>query len=273
MAVAIALLVAAGVVVVVVRPGGSSSTPLALPRSMASAGDSITRAFDVDPAHLLQDAPAESWSTGTDPAVRSQYERIAAAAPAIAGHVFNVAQSGAKMDALASQLRAAGADKVDYLTVLMGANDLCTPTVATMTPAATFQAQFTAGLDAFFAADPTAHVFVSSIPDLFKLWTALQSNPVAQTVWALAHICQSMLSVSGTPAGRAAVAAQELTDNGILESVCARYKNCRFDGLAVYRASFGAGEISAIDYFHPSLTGQQRLAAITWAAGYWPTTP
>ena len=273
LAVAIALLVAAGVVVVVVRPGGSSSRGVALPRSMAAAGDSITRAFDVDPAHLLQDDPVESWSTGTDAAVMSQYDRIAIAVPAINGHVFNHAQSGAKMVALAPQLQAAAADKVDYLTILMGANDLCTPTVATMTPTATFQAQFTTALDGFFAADPAAHVFVSSIPDLFKLWTALQANPVAETVWSVAHICQSMLSVAATPVDRAAVAAQELTDNGVLQTVCARYKNCRFDGLAVYRAGFGAGELSAIDYFHPSVTGQQRLAAITWAAGYWPTTP
>jgi hypothetical protein len=28
-----------------------------------------------------------------------------------------------------------------------------------------------------------------------------------------------------------------------------------------------------VDYFHPSLSGQRALAAVTWAVGYWPATP
>jgi lysophospholipase L1-like esterase len=272
--VVIALLVAAGVVKVVVGGGGGPSEgPVALPASMASAGDSITRAFDLDRAHLLQDAPTESWSSGTATDVNSQYDRILAAAPAIAGHVFNDAQTAAKMAALAGQLDIAGAQHVGYLTVLMGANDLCTPTVATMTPTATFEAGFDTALSRFYALDPGAHVLVSSVPDLFQLWNSLHDNPVAVTIWSLAHICQSMLSVTATAADRGAVAAQEQLDNGILQSVCARHANCRFDGFAVYRARFAAADISAVDYFHPSLSGQQRLAVVTWAASYWPATP
>jgi hypothetical protein len=28
--------------------------------------------------------------------------------------------------------------------------------------------------------------------------------------------------------------------------------------------------VSTVDYFHPSIKGQNRLASVTWAAGYWP---
>lgn len=275
-----AIVVLAAVTIVVVlsgrgshRGGGAGGPALALPTSMAATGDSITRAFDLDSDHLLQDDPVESWSTGSDPLLGSQYDRIATAAPAIGSHVFNDAQSGAKMAALDHQLALAASQQVAYATVLMGANDVCAPTVATMTATAVFRTEFARALGDFFAADPGAHVFVSSLPDLLQLWTTLQVNPLAQVVWSLAHICQALLSPQATAADRAGVAAQELVDNGILQAICATYAHCRFDGFAVYRARFGAADISTADYFHPSLTGQEMLARITWAAGYWPSSP
>jgi lysophospholipase L1-like esterase len=240
---------------------------------MASAGDSITRAFDLDGRHFLQDTPEESWASGTDPAVSSHYGRILAVHPAIAGQAYNDAQTGAKMAALDGQLKMAAAQKVDYVTILIGANDLCTPSVATMTPTATFEAQFDQALAGFLAADRGAQVFVSSIPDLFRLWGALRINPLAQITWNLVHICPAMLSASATDAERHQVVVQEQADNAALASVCRRHARCRFDGNAVFAASFAATDVSSVDYFHPSLSGQRNLAAVTWAAGYWPATP
>jgi lysophospholipase L1-like esterase len=240
---------------------------------MASAGDSITRAFDLDARHFLQDSPEESWASGTDPTVNSHYDRILAANPAIAGRVYNEARSGAKMDDLDGQLKIAASQHVDYVTILMGANDLCTPSVADMTPTAAFEAQFDRALAAFFAADRGAHVFVSSIPDLFRLWDALRTNPLAQITWNLVHICPVLLSVGATAADRQQVVTQEQADNVALASVCRRYDRCRFDDNAVFGVSFAAADVSSVDYFHPSLSGQRNLAAVTWAAGYWPATP
>lgn len=269
------VLVAAGVagILVASSPGGSKGGGVALPRSMASTGDSITKAFDVGYAGVLRDNPAESWATGTDAAIDSQYQRLLQAEPAIAGHDFNDAVSGSKMEALDGQLRTAASQGVDYATVLMGANDLCTPTVGTMTATATFSAQFHQALSDFFAADPGAHVLVASIPNLFQLWATLRGNLVAELIWGGAHICQSMLASADTTAERQAVVSQEQADNDTLAAVCRQFAHCRFDGGAVYRTAFTAAEVSPVDYFHPSMTGQKDLAAITWAAGYWPATP
>jgi hypothetical protein len=66
------------------------------PNAMASTGDSITRAFNTGTIPFT-DAPANSWSTGTNSGVNSQYLRILAANPAISGHNYNDAVSGAKM--------------------------------------------------------------------------------------------------------------------------------------------------------------------------------
>jgi lysophospholipase L1-like esterase len=240
---------------------------------MASAGDSISRAFDIDWSHFLSDSPQYSWSTGTDGAVRSEYQRILAANPAISGNDVNDARTGAKMVDLAGQLASAAAQKVQYVTILMGANDLCTSSAATMTPTATFQSQFTQALNSFFASDASAHVTVASIPNIYQLWNTLHSNWAAEATWNSAGICKAMLAWSNSAADRQKVVAQEAADNAVLASVCAQYTNCRWDGYAVYNVQFPAADVSTVDYFHPNKTGQNALAATAWAAGYWPNTP
>src|SRR3954451_21168039 len=102
------------------------------PASMASTGDSITRAFNSGSAYT--DAPANSWSTGTNASVNSHYSRILAAFPGINGHSFNDAVTGAQMVDLSSQVANVNSQHVEYVTVLLGANDACRPTEAQMTP-------------------------------------------------------------------------------------------------------------------------------------------
>src|SRR5437764_8307003 len=102
------------------------------------------------------------------------------------------------MDDLARQLRKAGGQNVEYVTILLGANDLCTSTTDSMTPVATFRSEFRRGLGQLASLDPNAHVFVSSIPDIYQLWQVLHTNPMARDTWSTFGICQSMLSTSNT---------------------------------------------------------------------------
>jgi hypothetical protein len=44
---------------------------------------------------------------------------------------------------------------------------------------------------------------------------------------------------------------------------------CRFDNLAVFNTQFTRDQVSKLDYFHPSLSGQAALASITWASSWW----
>src|SRR5437867_3377620 len=62
------------------------------PASIASTGDSITRAYNTGSVPF-SDAPANSWSTGTNASVNSHYSRILAAYPGIGGHNYNDAVS------------------------------------------------------------------------------------------------------------------------------------------------------------------------------------
>ena len=256
------------------KPGsGGGGTGIALPNSIASTGDSITRAYDATSSGcFLSDCTQYSWSTGDSTSVNSHYRRILAANRGVSGHVFNDAKTGAKMVDLDGQVRTAASQGVQYLTVLMGANDVCTSSISTMTPTATFQSQFQTALSDFFAADPAAHVFVSSIPNVYQLWSLEHTNSTAEFEWNYFGICQSMLYAGNTEAERQAVVTQEQADNNVLSTVCAQFANCKWDNLATYNYAFKTTDISTIDYFHPSVTGQNTLAGVTWAASYWPST-
>jgi lysophospholipase L1-like esterase len=242
------------------------------PNSIASTGDSITRAFNTGTVPFT-DAPANSWSTGTNTSVNSHYLRILAANPSINGHNYNDAVSGSKMAALNGQIGTVNGQHVDYVTVLMGANDACTPTEAQMTPVATFRAQFQTALDTFSAGSPDARIYVMSVPNIYNLWYILHDNASARTAWSLFSICQSMLvnpqSFAQEDIDRRNRVNQRVIDfNTQLVQVCATDIHCRFDSNVVYNTPFTPSEVSTRDYFHPSLTGQARLAMVTYAAGF-----
>jgi hypothetical protein len=155
------------------------------------------------------------------------------------------------------------------VTILMGANDLCTSSPSTMTSTTTFRAQFSQAMATLMAQDQDPYVFVSSIPNIYQLWQVLHTNSLARTVWAAAKICQSMLAATSTETQRQQVVTRELAFNQILADVCAKYSRCRWDNKAVYNYSFSTSQVSSLDFFHPSLSGQAALARVTWAASWW----
>ncbi|MGH9291228.1 MAG: GDSL-type esterase/lipase family protein [Acidimicrobiales bacterium] len=269
LAVAVAVISVAPASGAIAAPGHKRAQAAPLPTSIASLGDSITEAFDATPTrHILSDQPQYSWSTGYSPAVDSQYERLVLAGDrAVKGRHFDDASSGAKMFQLRAQAERAVAQRAAYVTILMGANDLCTRTAAAMTPVAAFRRELDQALSVL-AARPGARVFVSSIPNLYRLWQVLHHNPIAESRWALG-ICPSMLSAHNSQGDRLAVVARERAYNSALASVCESFENCRFDHMAVFDYPFRASQVSTIDDFHPSIAGENELASLTWRASYW----
>lgn len=261
--------IAVTVVAVTLLAAPARAAAPAPPSSMAALGDSITRAFDV--CCFYGDHPSNSWATGNSrfDGIQSHYEHLRALDPAIGGHQFNDAVTGAKMSDGPGQADRAVSQGAQYVTILLGANDLCTSSLATMTPTATFRQQFAATMATLNPDSRDVHVFVSSIPNLLQLWSMLHTNGTARLVWGLARICQSLLASSNGDAQRKAVADHERELNGVLGDVCAEYANCRFDQLATYNFQFSAGDVSVLDYFHPDLDGQRKLAENSWAASWW----
>jgi len=239
----------------------------AYPRSMAALGDSISRAFAV--CCQSDEQPHRSWSTGTSRSggVNSHLQRLHALRPGITG--LNHAISGARVDDLPRQARAAVAQKAGYVTILIGANDLCASSASALTSPEAFEADITSSLAVLQRDLPRSRVLLSSIPDLHHLWSVLQGTESAGRAWASANTCPSMLNGANTEAERQLVVQRLQVFNEILAEACSRFANCRWDGGAVYGYKFSASDVSTLDFFHPSLGGQAALAELTWNASYW----
>jgi lysophospholipase L1-like esterase len=265
--------VSAGIVLIaslMVGEATSAQAPVPpLPTSMAAIGDSMTQAADV--CCWYGDHPSNSWSTGAASwdGVVSHYERIRAINPAISAQNYNDSASGARMSDGPAQAQRAVGQRAQYVTILLGANDLCTATPDTMTTVDAFRTQFRATLAVLAGLSGRARVFVASIPDVYQLWQIFHTDPVAQFVWGAAGICQSLLAPERSDAERLLVQQQNIAFNAVLQQECAVYAWCMFDDNAVFGFKFGTAQVSKLDYFHPSLSGQAALANVTWESSWW----
>jgi len=237
------------------------------PNSMAATGDSITRAFNTC-AFPFVDCPQNSWATGTERTVNSFYLRIRERNRGIEGRLFNDARSGARMSDLPGQATTAAGQRVEYVVIEMGANDVCTSETGTMTSVASYRTNFETAMRTLGERLPAgARISVGSIPNIYQLWSVLHTNGSAVSTWNSLGICQSMLrnptsTTREDEERRLLVQRREVEFNGVLAEVCATYATCQYDRNAGYEVSFEAAEVSTRDYFHPSVRGQATIASI-----------
>lgn len=235
------------------------------PESMAAVGDSITRGFDA--CSVLSDCPEVSWATGSDPRVRSLAVRLLGRTGA-AERSWNYAVTGARMADLPGQMAQAATRKPELVTVMAGANDACRASTSAMTSVTTFREEFEDALDTLRGKLPKTQVYVSSVPDLKRLWSQGRGSALGKQIWKLG-ICPSMLGDADSLTSAATLRRDRVRDrveayNKVLREVCAKDRHCRFDGNAVFHYRFGTDQLSQWDWFHPSTDGQARLAEIAY---------
>jgi lysophospholipase L1-like esterase len=240
---------------------------------MAALGDSITQAANADGGNIGASHPEHSWSTGYDSGdvVLSHYERILAKNRNISGRGFNDAVSGARMDDAPGQAVNAVNQGAQYVTIEMGGNDVCTSDWTNMTPVATYEEYFRQTMSTLVAGLPTAKIYVLSVPDVYQLWSLFHNDWYPSWIWNQFDVCQSMLDTANTEADRQFVRQRNIDVNAALQRVCALYAQCKYDNNATFNYRFARADVSGVDYFHPSLTGQKNIAQQSWAAGYFPT--
>jgi len=260
--------VLAGLIAVLLLPSAPAAAD-GPPSSMAAMGDSITRGFNACGWYV--DCTYRSFSTGGSTLVNSHYLRILAKNPAVSGHNYNDARSGAKASAMPGQATTVASQKVEYVTILIGANDACTSSESTMTPVTTYRSYLDSAFATIGASSPRPRVAAISIPDVYRLWQVGHTNTAALTAWSAYGICQSLLyrawSPSSSDAARRQRVRQRVIDyNTQLAQACAAYGSaCKFDNNAVFDYQFSLAQLSTWDYFHPNTSGQAKLAQLSYA--------
>ena len=249
------------------KPPPSQPQPPAATLVIAALGDSITQAIMT--CSSLTTCAANSWATGTTSTVNSVATRLKATTR------YTNAVSGVKSDALLGQAQAAVAQKAQYVTIEIGANDACTPTVGEMTDPEVYASNVSAALTELSKATGShPKIFVASIPSLQQLYAINAGNSSARFTWNLLKVCQSMLaspssSLPGDLQRRSDVQARVQAYNDKLAGLCTAAINCTFDNYVVANEPFTRSDISTRDYFHPSLAGQTKLAGIAWTSSGW----
>ncbi|UBU09171.1 SGNH/GDSL hydrolase family protein [Nonomuraea gerenzanensis] len=263
---------AAAVVLTGMPPALAASSAQPVPTVMAALGDSISTGFNACGWYVS--CTARSWSTGDSAEVTSHYARLTKLSGTLQRHNLNYAAPGATSADLLAQMRKAVAAKADYVTILIGAQDACTRTEQSMTPAATYRQRLDTALAELRRGVPGARVLIASIPDVRRLWQVGKGNALARTFWTTGRICQSMLAEPTSTKRadvqrRSRVRARVMAFNHAAASACAAYgPRCRTDGGAVFSYPFTLDHVSKWDYFHPNTAGQRVLAERTYARGF-----
>jgi lysophospholipase L1-like esterase len=261
-----------------------------LPSLLAAIGDSYSHAYSVSPSNL-RDNIGFSWVIGSalNDGVFSLYERF----KAIGGSpvVVDAATSGRQMKDAPRQanLVVAAAKKLKagqtaYVTFELGTNDLCadpnpkTDLVSFERDLATAIATLRAGLPA------GSRILVLSVPDFPHFHDITQANPTARANLALpanSNRCPPYLGDSG-PFSMAQANDYLTRYDAALEGACRGIAAtdspsgklyCTYNAALLAETDFRIADLSTVDYFHPSLSGQARMAADAWAADVWSGVP
>lgn len=157
----------------------------------------------------------------------------------------------------------------NYVSILMGARDLCTPSVEWMTPVATFRSEFQQALGT-----PDSRV-TPTITHLYQQHSRRLPAPEhlphelhgTVPVGRRGHL--SIVTVPDrTNQERNQVRERKMAFTRCFRRSVRSRSKCRFDGNAVFRYQFSRSDVTMLDYFHP-LTGQSHLAALTWSTNWW----
>lgn len=215
---------------------------------MASLGDSVTQAVN---ATSLGSHPSLSWSTGTD--IQSHLKKLEEEGYQV--EAVNAAVRGASSLSLLYQIH--GLPYVpDYVTIMVGANEVCGEGVVDTV------GNIRAGVETLKETNPEVQIVLVPIPKLLSLYEAGINSKSCRFRWWLFNICPTFLGSHLTDEMRVANQAKVDAINDALVEVAAdlgaKYNRNLGD------VNIGPEDISDVDCFHPSITGQQLISDLTY---------
>ena len=238
---------------------------LSAPLTFVAIGDSLTTGFNAQ--RLLDNFPY-SWSTGTTStsAFASQASRV----EQVAGRTvqrLNFAVAGSRALDLARQAEQIQDKKPDFATVLIGANDVCSWPEDHHEALGLFDRDLRAGIEGLIAKNPAVRIALVPVPDMGNLYE-LGSTHGCQAIWNITSFCNALLGSERTPAERQSFLNRLADLNFQVATIAASYRNnVRFEA-ALGDVQFEWQDISRIDCFHPSVSGQGKLSQKLWETSW-----
>lgn len=234
-----------------------------------------------------------SWSAGYGASglVLSHARRLAALDSSRTLKTFNVAHSGDTVqDILDIQLpklnglsrNKLGQEYPDYVTILIGANDVCDASMAGVTSVQDYYDRLDKVVHDVLSRSPRSKIMLSSLPNIESLrqvalgarlwgWGAFEK---CEDVWNAIKLCPTLTTISD-PAIREQVKQRVDDYNLAARDIVERYTKSMGDriryGDGTFKVQFGKDHLS-MDCFHPNPAGQNILSKVTFNSSWWPTS-
>jgi lysophospholipase L1-like esterase len=257
---------------------------------LAAIGDSYSQAYSVSPAYPY-DHPQFSWVIGTakGEGVLSLLERFQALGDspvvvdaATSGRTMADAPRQAAVVVAAAKKLAPG--KTAYVTFELGTNDLCA-SPNPMTDTVDFQVQLrTAILTLRTGLPPGSRILILAVPDFPHFHDITQADSAARANLALlqnSDRCAPYLGTNGPSSTAQAdsylsqydASLKQMCDDIDANEAATGHLFCTYNASLLAESDFTIQDLSTVDYFHPSLSGQAKMAANAWRADVWASAP
>jgi lysophospholipase L1-like esterase len=241
------------------------------PRSQAAStyvvgvlGDSVSAGFN---ALRYGDNREYSWAGGlaTDSSgagfqMQSHARELQTIMPDRQIMVRNEAFVGADSTNLARQTARLLRVKPDYVTIAMGANDVCVWGDDYLPRLTDYEASLRASIEAIIAKNPHVKIVLAPVPSLKLMYEMGLGRQGCQEKWETIGVCRPLLGVGLSNADRERFYERYQHLNEAIASIANRYaRHVRFAG-ALAAVVFDDASVSPLDCFHPSIAGQNLMS-------------
>ena len=178
-------------------------------------------------------------------------------------HTFNAAFPGDWINTIQQQVNFILPFNPNYVTILIGANDLCHSDILDwdlhLRGVADDVRQALSKLDA-----PNRKIVLIGVPDILRIYELGKNDEECKTKWYLTHkSCPALLDPNNTEKDFRYFKYKLDRLNGLYEQLAHEFPSVTYiDKTAKF--NFQAEHISRVDCFHPSEIGQQAISDAVW---------
>jgi lysophospholipase L1-like esterase len=249
--------------IVLTFTGAPTQARCDVPYVVGVMGDSVSAGFN---AYRYGDNREFSWAGGLvseqagQGPVQSHAQKLQTIMPDRTVVVRNEAFVGADSANLARQTARLLRVTPDYVTIAMGANDVCVWGDDYVSSLNAYEASLVASIEAVIAKNHHVKIVLAPVPALRLMYEMGLRRQGCQQTWDVIGVCRPLLATDLSDDARERFYARHRHLNQVIESVAMRYpRHVRF-ARALADAVFDETSISPLDCFHPSLAGQNLIS-------------